>query len=180
MRVLISAIAVISSVFLTISLATTVQAHRKDNDQKVKWERIVGFTPRASALGSPTVVGGISSVGAPWVATRGRAKINFRNDRVTFEVKGLVLTAQPPPDGVIGAPNPSVTTVKGTLVCDSRGTPSIFDTPPVPLSAQGDAEFHGTFDVSPPAGCLTPAFLIRAVTGPLADQWIAHGAVRTP
>ena len=79
--------------------------------------------------------------------------------------------------------------VKGTLVCDiSAGGTVLVDTPAVLLSAQGDADFHGT--VSLPAACITMptdmAFLIRiaavAPGGPsiIVDRWIAHGAVRKP
>ena len=173
-----SKLAISVTAFLVIWLVGLGVTTAQVGSGKVKWERIVGFTPRVGSGSALTFVGGVESGIAPWTATRGQARINLRADRVTFEVKGLVLAGNPPPDGVLGAPQPDVTTVKGTLVCDSQGTPSTFDTGPVPLSAQGNADFQGT--VSLPAVCMTPAFLIRPATGSLVDKWIAHGAVRTP
>jgi len=57
----------------------------------------------------------------------------------------------------------------------------LVDSPPVPLSLQGDAEFNGTVQL--PAACLNQpdiAFLIRIVGGVTNDRWIANGAVRRP
>ena len=54
----------------------------------------------------------------------------------------------------------------------------MFYTPPVTLSAQGNAEFDGSFNSST-AGCSATnvAFLI---TIPANNHWIANGAVRNP
>ena len=178
-----STVAVSMSVFLVVLLVglgvTTAQAGSK----KVKWERIVGFTPRVATAGPPpklTVVGGVDSVIAPWTATRGQAMVNLRTDQVMFDVNGLVLSGHPP-GNVIGTPRTDITMVKGTVVCDSLGSPSLFDTdPPVPLSAQGNADFQGTTVPALPPVCNDAVFLIRPATGSLTDRWIAHGAVRTP
>jgi hypothetical protein len=47
----------------------------------------------------------------------------------------------------------------------------------MPLSAQGDAEFYGSFSLST-AGCSATdvAFLIRVSAG----AWIGNGAIRVP
>jgi len=169
-----SKLAISMSVFLVVllvSLGVTTAQARSGN---VKWERIVGLTQ------PPSIVGGINSVGFPWTATRGQARVNLRTDQVMFDVNGLVLAGSPA-EAVIGTRAPAITMVKGTLVCDPLGTstgPSLFDTGSVPLSKQGNADFQGT--VSLPNACINPAFLIRVATGFLTDRWIAHGAVRTP
>ncbi len=169
-----STLAISMSVFLVVLLVglgvTTAQA-RSGN---VKWERIVGVTQ------PPSIVGDVNSVGFPWTATRGQARVNLRTGQVMFDVNGLVLAGSPGV-AVIGTRGAGITTVRGTLVCDPLGTstgPSLFDTGVVPLSAQGNADFQGT--VSLPNACINPAFLIRVATGFLTDRWIAHGAVRTP
>jgi len=77
----------------------------------------------------------------------------------------------------------AITRVKGTLVCDTKGSAGVgnstlVDTPLVPLSAQGDAEFRGS--VGPLSGaCVIEAdiaFVVRIGAG----RWIANGAVRRP
>ena len=90
----------------------------------------------------------------------------------------------------IGTPA-GVTQVKGTLVCNvdgmTNGSPDsvAIDTRAVPLDAQGDAQFFGSFVTSIPAVCSAAprdtAFLIRIVE-PDADAnlYIAFGAVRIP
>ncbi len=78
--------------------------------------------------------------------------------------------------------------MKGTLVCDVNGSAGgnsvLVDTPPVPLSAQGDAQFNGNVVGPLPAVCSSEpdiAFLIRIqVLGAFAGRWIAAGAVRIP
>ena len=74
------------------------------------------------------------------------------------------------------------------VVCDVDGSAGggnsvLVDTPAVPLSAQGDAQFSGK--VGPlPAGCSSEpdiAFVLRIVQPvAFADRWIAAGAVRIP
>jgi hypothetical protein len=78
---------------------------------------------------------------------------------------------------MIGTPG-SVTQVKGTLVCGpGSANPTVIDTPLVPLSAQDNAEFSGSFSSST-AGCSPTdvAFLIRVSAG----AWIGNGSVRLP
>jgi len=154
-------------------------AQAKDNH--VKWERILGVIVPGAAFGGTNVVAGVESVALSWAVTRGRASVNLDTGRMKFDVKGLVLRAVPPPPtpAVIGVPSPIVRMVKGTVVCNSTVAAEFVDTAAVPLSAQGDAEFHGT--VALPPVCENVAFLIRvAESNNLFDRWIAHGAVRKP
>ena len=180
-----------------LSFGGTVTLTRADDDfdkvngdrhkgNKVKWEQIVGL------LAPHWLIGGFEGASGPWTAERGRAVVDLSSGKLKFRVNGLVLAFQPRPPGetpIIGTSG-GVTEVKGTLVCDalpSNPDPpptSFVDTPAVPFSAQGDAEFEGV--VSIPAACLaTPerlAFLIRAADPgqPPLEAWIAHGAVRRP
>jgi hypothetical protein len=173
-----------------LSFGWDVPLTRADDDSdkvndKVKWEQIVGIlSPGAN-------VGGFIGAGGPWTAQRGRAVVDLSSGKTKFRVNGLVLAFQPRPltgTPIIGTTG-LVTQVKGTLVCDAFAslapTPSSFvDTPAVPISAQGNAEFEGV--VSIPDACLeTPqrlAFLIRVANPgtPISEVWIAHGAVRQP
>lgn len=172
--------------------AVTAQA------QEVEWERIEGVVP---GFGQPPgqlfdVVGSGSVQGAaPWNTTEGSAKVNLGNGNVEFEVRGLVLSVGSVPAlGLTGVPigtTAGVTPVKGTLVCDLNGSATdpdgpgplvgnsvLVDTPLVPLSAQGDAEFSG--NVSLPSACVNEpdiAFLIRILP---SNRYIAFGAVRVP
>jgi hypothetical protein len=60
---------------------------------------------------------------------------------------------------------------------DGSASPTVIDTTLVPLSAQGNAEFAGSFSSST-AGCSPTdvAFLIRVSAG----AWIGNGSVRLP
>jgi hypothetical protein len=130
------------------------------------WLRIVGVI---TAPGTSNPVAGIASGGMPWTTSGGTATVNFTNGTVAFVVEGLVLVG----GNASGTPGP-VTSVKGTLVCNpGAGDQVVIDTPVVPLSSQGNAEFIGHFQSVPPAACINPLFLIR--TG---NVWIATGAVR--
>ncbi|NKB82071.1 MAG: hypothetical protein GKS05_09335 [Nitrospirales bacterium] len=154
--------------------AVTAQAE----NYHVKWKQILGVVVPGSTSGGHNVVGGVQSTGVSWATTRGKAKVNLDTGRVMFEVEGLVLIAAPPP-AVLGVPSPLVTMVKGTVVCNSTGVADLVDTAAVPLSAQGEAEFHGT--VALPPVCEKIAFLIRVADANfLVDRWIAHGVVRKP
>jgi len=134
----------------------------------VRWSKINGVV---TAPGIDNPVGGIDSGAGPWTTTQGSARVNFRSGSVFFFVDGLVLAS----GNSIGTPGP-VASVIGTLVCNagSTGTPGqqVLDTPAVPLSAEGNAQFSGTFPSIPT--CNKPIFLLRAGT-----KWIAAGAVPT-
>lgn len=157
--------------------------------QEVRWERIIGIQQAFDLVGVGTgqVVGG-----APWETTEGEARVKLPSGRIRFDVEGLVLAVGSAGDGAftgldIGTPA-GVSQVKGTLVCDVDGSAGggnsvLVDTPPVPLSAQGDAHFTGTESPLPGVCSSEPdlAFLLRIVVPvAFADRWIAAGAVRTP
>jgi hypothetical protein len=167
-------------VIWAVGLVTSAAWADDDDGMEVKWERIEGAIVPGTVFGGPNVVGGVNSGAVSWTAEEGDAKLNKTTGRLRFEVEGLVLAATPA-GNVIGTRGLALQTVKGTIVCNAASGPVILvDTPPVPLSFQGDAEFEGT--VGLPAVCADPAFLIRgAMPGTLPfDSWIAHGAVRRP
>jgi hypothetical protein len=138
-----------------------------DRDNTARWETVIGI------MQAGNVVAGIAGGGQPWSTLGGNARVNLKNGRIDFEVRGLVLAG----GNAIGTPG-AITQVKGSLVCDtggSAGAPVIVDTPLVPLSDEGNASFHGTIGDLPPACTSEPdmAFLVRIAAG----RWIANGAV---
>jgi hypothetical protein len=138
-----------------------------NGSDSVRWKTIIGIAQAGN------VVAGIGGGGQPWSTLGGEAHVDLRNSMIEFEVRGLVLAG----GNTIGTPD-AITQVKGTLVCGpASAMPVIIDTPLVTLSAQGDAEFDGSF-TSSTAGCSATdvAFLIRIA----ANRWIANGSVRVP
>jgi len=133
----------------------------------VVWRAIIGIEQAAN------VVGGITGGGQPWSAHEGEALVELTSGFVVFEVRGLVLAG----GNTIGTPGP-VNQVKGTLVCGpSSASPTVIDTPLVPLNAQGNATFNGSFSSSTAACSATDvAFLIRTAGG----AWIGNGSIRVP
>jgi hypothetical protein len=130
----------------------------------VKWRTVIGI------IQAGNVVAGIPGGGQPWSTLGGEASVNLSNGRVEFEVRGLVLAG----GDAIGSPG-AVNQVKGTIVCVTGVTPTVIDTPLVPLNVRGDAEFDGS--VGPIPTTCTPTnivFLVRIA----ANRWIANGAVR--
>ena len=133
----------------------------------VVWRTIIGVAQAGN------VVGGITGGGQPWSTREGEVLVQLDSGFVVFEVRGLVLAG----GNTIGTPGP-VNQVKGTLVCGpGSASPIVIDTPLVPLDAQGNAEFSGSFSSST-AGCspMDAAFLIRTAGG----AWIGNGSVRLP
>lgn len=131
----------------------------------VRWKTIIGIEDAGNAVGN------IGGGGQPWSTLGGQARVDLGSGNVEFEVRGLVLAG----GNSIGTPD-AITQVKGTLLCDAGGANVAVDTPLVPLSAQGDAEFEG--NVGPIPRVCTPsntAFLVRIPAG----RWIANGAVRS-
>ena len=137
------------------------------NGTTVGWETIVGVI---TSPASPNMVDGISPGGAPWATTGGSAIVNLASGAISFQVKGLNLVG----GTSSGTPGP-VTAVKGTLVCNPGGGDSqaILDTPTVPLSPRGDAQFIGNLE-GVPETCNNPLFLVRTGMG----AWLATGLVR--
>jgi hypothetical protein len=150
-------------------LALSASAALAQDNSVVRWQRIDGVI---TAPGIDNPVGGISSGAGPWTTKSGAARVNFRTGNVFFFVEGLVLAG----GNSIGTPG-QVANVIGTLVCNAgspAGSPAqqVFDTPTVPLSPEGNAQFSGVFSFLPT--CSKPIFLIRA-----GSHWIANGAVPT-
>jgi hypothetical protein len=146
-----------------------------DGKNSVRWETIIGtFFIGAIPGTSANTVAGITGGGEPWSTLSGHAYVDLSSGAVDFEVKGLVLAG----GNSIGTPA-TIAQVEGTLVC-SPGTTSqaIINTPPVPLDAQGNASFNGSF-TSPTDGC-SPTAVVFLITIPSNGHWIANGAVRVP
>jgi hypothetical protein len=153
--------AALSAVLLT-AIASPSRA-----DNIVVWRTIIGIEQAGN------MVGGITGGGQPWSTREGEVLVSLDSGFVEFEVRGLVLAG----GNTIGTPGP-VTQVKGTLVCGpGSASPTVIDTALVPLDAQGNAEFSGSFSSST-AGCsaMDVAFLDRTAGG----AWIGNGAVRLP
>lgn len=156
---------------LLVGLASPSQA---DDNGLVRWKKIIGVAQAGNVVGNApnTATGG----GQPWSTLDGSAVVNLTDGVVDFEVRGLVLAG----GNSIGTPD-GVANVVGTLVCGLMPgeTTTLIDTQPVPLSAQGNAEFFGTFNSST-GGCSATdvAFLVRNAAG--TEAWIGNGAVRSP
>lgn len=142
-------------------------------ETELEWKQIVGIIAPGNTVGSGT--GKVTGGGAPWHTTRGNAEVNLSTGDFRFNVEGLVLAG----GNFIGTPD-GVTTVKGTLVCDTTGVLSpnsvIVESALVTLDAQGNARFKGNLGSLPVACTSQPniAFLIRTGGG----AWIASGMVR--
>jgi hypothetical protein len=156
---------------LLLAFASTSQA---DDSAFVRWKKIIGVAQAGNMVGNPpnTATGG----GQPWSTLDGDAVVNLSEGAVYFQVRGLNLAG----GNAIGTPD-NVTNVVGTLVCGlmPNETTSLIDTQAVPLSAEGNAEFFGTFNSST-SGCSATdvAFLIRAAAG--TEPWIGNGTGRVP
>jgi len=135
---------------------------------------VVSWSNLAGVITSPGIsnkVAGIGSGTTPWTTSGGSATITATGG-AEFAVKGLVLDG----GNTSGTPG-EVTSVKGTLVCNSGAADqAVLDTPAVPLSEQGDAQLAGNLEGSLPAVCGNPIFLIRVVP---KNVWIATGAARS-
>ena len=161
---------------VVLALAAIVPAAALAADPNIRWVDIIGIIQAGNLVGSGA--GQVTGGGQPWSTTKGSATVNLNNGDIHFRVEGLVLAG----GNGIGT-RAAITEVKGTLVCDTdgsagAGSSTLVDTPLVPLSAQGDAEFRGS--VGPlPGACFTEAdiaFVVRIGAG----RWIANGAVRRP
>jgi hypothetical protein len=143
-------------------------------EPEVEWRQIVGIIIPGSTVGSGT--GKVTGGGAPWHTSGGHAEVNLTTGAIRFDVDGLVLAS----GNSIGTPD-GVTSVKGTLVCDTTGVlnsgnSTLVDTSLVTLSAQGNANFRGSLGALPVACTTQPniAFLVRTGGG----AWLASGMVR--
>ena len=152
-------LAATTGALLVLSAASPAKA---DN---VRWQTIVGIVQAGN------VVGHITGGGQPWTTLGGRARVDWSGSRLDFNVQGLVLAG----GNAIGTPD-AINQVIGTLICGAGTTNLTFDTPPVPLSQQGDADFSGPIGpIASTCNSSNVAFLIRVTAG----RWIANGAVRS-
>ena len=151
---------------LTGILLTTIASPSHAQNIAV-WRTIIGIAQ------ANNMVGGINGGGQPWSTREGEVLVDLDTGLVVFEVRGLVLAG----GNAIGTPGP-VNQIKGTLVCGpGSASPTVIDTPLVPLSPQGNAQFDGSFSSST-GGCSPTdvAFLIRTAGG----AWIGNGSVKIP
>jgi hypothetical protein len=157
---------------ILLLFATSLFAQGKG--QVVRWSEIAGLI---TAPGMSNLVAGIPNGALPWTTSGGQAAVNLSTDDVAFNVRGLVLNG-----GDSTGTTGGITQVKGTLICNPNSDSRfVLDTPAVPLSPEGDAQFAGKV-ASIPASCASPLFLIRissAPDSPVNNHWIATGAVRT-
>jgi hypothetical protein len=152
-------LAATTGALLVLSIGTSAQA------EIVRWRTIVGI------IQAGNVVGNITGGGQPWSALGGRARVDLSRSRLDFDVQGLVLAG----GNTIGTPG-AINQVMGTLICGAGTTNVTFDTPPVPLSPQGDADFSGPIGpIVSTCNSSNIAFLVRIPAG----RWIANGAVRS-
>jgi len=159
------------AVLFSLAFASSASASHSHN-LVVGWRSIVGVIT-AQNVDNP--VSDIHSGTFAWSVRGGRARVNLGTGAASFEVEGLVINGT----GFSGTPGP-ITRVEGTLLCNvGESGEEQLDTPPVVLTAQGDAEFSGDLgDV--PSRCDNPLFLIRIVSPAGAlGRWIATGADRT-
>jgi len=160
------------AVLLPLALCASASFASHDDDAIVRWKTIVGNI----TVSNNDAVAGINPGTTPWSTVGGRARVNLATGQVSFDVEGLVLNG-----GNATGTAGRVDQVEGSLICDAGSDDqTIFTTTPVPLTAQGNADFSGTFSTIP-GSCTNPLFLIRIGPDlPGANQrWIATGAVRS-
>jgi hypothetical protein len=157
---------------LLVAIASPSQA---DDSGLVRWKKIIGIEQASNVVGNPPNVA--TGGGQPWSTLDGSAVVNLSEGVVDFEVRGLVLAG----GNAIGTPD-GVANVVGTLVCGLMPgeTTTLIDTQAVPLRAQGNAEFFGTFNSST-AGCSATdvAFLGRNAGAPSRGSATAPSGCRS-
>jgi hypothetical protein len=155
-------------------LAAIASPSQADDSGFVRWKKIIGVAQAGDVVGNPpnTVTGG----GQPWSTLDGDVVVNLNEGSVYFEVRGLVLAG----GNSIGTPG-AVTKVVGTLLCGLAAgeTTTVISTKPVALSAQGNAEFSGSFSSST-TGCSATDVAFLLVANAAKGPWIGNGAVRVP
>jgi hypothetical protein len=156
--------ALLATVALALG-ATTAFAHDGGGDHhghgnKGQGHRHGGDVLRSDLFGSqlePTgpVLFGVKPGGAPWVITRGEARVR-RNGRVKVRVEGLVI---PPPQG--NGTNP-LSNIAASVYC---GGTLVDTTDAVPFSPAGDARIDAMLKKPVPSPCLAPAVLLNPAPG---------------
>jgi len=147
------AVAVLSMAAIAGSATTAVSAAGRDTGDhgRHRGEALLS-TSLAPSVPSDPVLNGASAGGAPWVLTRGTARLG-RDGDFRVRIRGLVIPTAPGN----GTPGP-VMTVSASLYCGAATT-ATGTTPSVPLSRSGDADIAAQLSV--PAKCLAPSVLIH-------------------
>jgi len=166
-RLLLGAgIVVINVAAATALVATAVSATPASNSEPSRQGELFA----SGLVGRPTdptlnvTIRGVAPGAVPWVLARGSTRLDA-DGRLSVSVSGLVITGTHTDlDGTTGP----VTSVVASIACDGS-TPTLENTAPAPLSAQGDASINQ--EVTLPAICEAPIVLVLAngSSGP----WIA-------
>ena len=117
-------------------------------------ERHGGTVLTSEVFGSqPTgpVLFGVAPGGAPWVISRGDAKVR-RDGRVQVRLDGLVIPT-PPSNGTNPVPE-----IAATVYCNGA---AVGTTSAVPFSLDGNARIDDTLATPLPSPCLAPAVLFN-------------------
>jgi hypothetical protein len=160
-----------------------------DSDAVVSWSNIVGVitapgidNPVAATIDANGNVFAVHSGTLPWTTRTGHARVDLRTGAVEFRVSGLVFNG-----GNASGTAGGVNQVVGTLVCnpgsgDVNQPQVILDTPPVALSANGNASFSGELTTAVPFPCEGPLFLVRLGPsfGLFSGRWLATGVEPRP
>jgi hypothetical protein len=174
-----------ASAFMIALLCATRLLAADHDGSVVSWRSIAGVIS-APGIDNPVAVTTddngnaltqIHSGTLPWVTRSGSAQVDLVTGAVQFSVRGLVLIG----GNASGTAGP-INQVTGTLVCNPGSTAlnnsqAIVDTPPVGLSALGNANFSGELTAPVPSPCDGPLFLIRIgpAFGAFAGRWLATG-----
>jgi hypothetical protein len=174
-----------ASAFMIALLCATRLLAADHDGSVVSWRSIAGVisapgidNPVAVTKdGNGNVTSQIHSGTLPWVTRSGSAQVDLATGAAQFNVRGLVLIG----GNASGTAGP-INQVTGTLVCNPGSTAlnsaqAIVDTPPVALSALGNATFSGELTAAVPSQCDSPLFLIRIgpAFGAFAGRWLATG-----
>jgi hypothetical protein len=149
-------IAALATVALAVGATAAVADPSGDNGQQN--ERHGDTVLKSDVFGSqPTgpVLFGVTPGGAPWVVSKGEAKVR-RNGDVKVRVEGLVIPT-PPQNGTNPVPN-----IAATVHC---GGTAVGTTQAVPFSPAGDARIDDTLATPLPSPCLAPAVLLNPASG---------------
>jgi hypothetical protein len=159
---------------IALSLASTAMAAGPN----LRWNQIAGVITAQGVLNpicatdpQGNCVGTVINSGTfAWTTRSGSAAVNLNTGSVSFHVEGLVINGT----RFSGTAGP-IDQVEGTLVCNLGGAgEALIDTPSVPLSHEGDADFSGHVN-GVPTFCDNPLFLIRIANPFALGRWIATG-----
>jgi len=156
---------------LALTAAAVGRNASADSSDVLRWTSVIGIAAPNNVVG--TGAGAVAGGPTPWSTLDGHATVDLSKNKITFDVRGLVLAG----GNSIGTPG-AVAQVKGTLVCDTDGSAGdtvLIDTALVDLSEQGEAQFNGRVGAFPAVCSTEPdvAFLVRVGAG----KWIASATV---